>query len=231
MHAQMFSINSDKNQREENPLIEGYSTFTIGYNTVDFNYIGNSSLDGFQSLGFSGTLLSTAYETNYTLIELSLGSTNTGLSNDSEFFSIHFKNLRPLLSFGKTNTRLSIPLGLAIDYTRASDTRSTIFGNNLNQSGFMGGSGLQFFIEKRKWILYASADAFYGFSFADGSAFRGNTVRVNAPIRLMIKNLINQIDLTLGYSYQFKRIDVTNDPSERFDYDYNNHQVILGLRF
>jgi hypothetical protein len=230
-HAQMFSINSDEEEKESNPLIEGYSTVYLSYNNADFSYQGNSQQPGFQSLGFTGSLLSVGYETTNTLIELSIGASRTGLTNNSEFLSIHFKNLRPILGFGKPTSRFTIPIGLSIDYTRASDTRSTLFGNNLNQSGFMAGSGLQYFLEKRNFIITLGADAFYGFSFADGSAFRGNTMRVNLPVRFMFKNVINQNDITIGYGYHFKRIDVTNDPLERFDYDFSNHQIVIGLRF
>jgi|GEM_PF-2140766 hypothetical protein len=229
--AQMFSVKSGDKPSDDDASSFGYSTLYFSVSNADLSFQGNKNIPGFIPLNFSGTVFSLGYENDFTIIEVSLGSRLTGISNDSEYFGIHFKNMRPLLRFGSNSLNVQVPIGIAFDYTRASDTRSVISANNLNQSGLMGGAGLKFVAEKASFYLSAGGDFFYGVSFADGSAFRGNTMRVNLPIRLMLKDLIGSKDLSFGATYIFKSIDVTNDPNERFDYDFSGIQIMIGLNF
>lgn len=230
LEAQMFSVDSNsKNEDTTTGLIE-YSTLYLSVYNAEFSFQGLNQ-PGFIPLGFEGSIFAAGFENEYTLVELALGSNLTALSNNSEYFGIHFKNMRPLFRFGSRKTNIQLPIGVAFDYTRASDTRSTISANNLNQSGLMGGTGLKFTTQTNKMYVSLAGEYFYGFSFADGSAFRGNTTRVNVPLRLMFRDLIADKELVLGATYLFKRIDVTNDPRERFDYDLGGVQVMIGLNF
>lgn len=230
LKAQMFSVDSNNKSEDTSIGIIEYSTLYLSVINSDFSFQGLNQ-PGFIPLGFEGNIFAVGFENEYTLIELSLGSNLTGISNSSEYFGVHFKNMRPLFRLGSQKTNIQLPIGVAFDYTRASDTRSTISANNLNQSGLMGGTGLKFTTQTNTIYLSLAGEFFYGFSFADGSAFRGNTTRINVPLRLMFQNLIANKDLVLGATYLFKSINVTNDPIERFDYDLSGIQVMIGLNF
>lgn len=229
--AQMFSVNSENKVIDDTAQDFGYSTLFVSLFNAEFSFQGVGNIPSFIPLGFEGNILSVGYENDYTHIEISLGSNLTGISNSSEYFGIYFKNMRPLFRLGSRSFNIQLPIGIAFDYTRASDTRSTISANNLNQSGLMGGTGLRLVKESNAIYLSAGGELFYGLSFADGSAFRGNTTRLNIPVRLMFKNLIGNKDLILGATYLFKSIDVTNDPNERFDYDLSGIQAMIGFNF
>lgn len=228
--AQMFSVRSDDTDNNNSGNFE-YSMLYLSIYNADLNFTGVGNVPSFIPLDFQGNILNIGFENEYTLIELGLGSNITGLTNNSEYFAIHFKNMRPLLRFGSKSTTLQIPIGIAFDYTRASDTRSALSANNLNQSGLMAGTGLRFNAETNFLYFSLGAEYFYGISFADGSAFRGNTNRINIPLRLSLKDLIGNKDLIFGATYLFKSINVTNDPNERFDYDISGLQAIIGINF
>jgi hypothetical protein len=229
--AQMFSVDSENSKSNNENAGFGYNSLYMSVINAEFDFQGVGDVAGFIPLNFSGNIFAVGFENEFTLVEVSLGSNFTGLSNNSEYFGIHFKNMRPLFRFGSRAMNVQIPIGIAFDYTRASDTRSTISANNLNQSGLMAGSGLKYVIDNTKWYFSAGGDFFYGVSFADGSAFRGNTTRFNVPVRFMLRDLIGSKDLTFGATYLFKSIDVTNDPNERFDYDLSGFQAHIGLSF
>lgn len=231
--AQMFSMGID-DENEQGPLYEGFSQFYISFSPTSLNYTGRSEIQQpgvFVPLDFDASVLHVGYESLFTTVQIGYGGNITGLPNNTDFLTIHVKNLRTLLNFGSRTSYLFIPVGLNIDYTRVSDTRSLDLGNNLNQTGFMLGSGVRYIKEGKKIIFLVGFDGFYGLSYGDGSAFRGVTSHLNAPLRFMVKNVFNTFDLSLGYTYNFKRIDITNDNTERFDYDLNHHQFSLGFRF
>jgi hypothetical protein len=231
--AQMFSMGADDDEDNQGPSNEGYSQFTISFSPTSLNYVGNTELEAnrFRPLNFDASVLHVGYETLFTTVQIGYGGNITGLQNNTDFLTIHVKNLRPLLNFGTRNSYLFIPVGLNIDYTRIGDTASLGLGNNLNQSGFMVGSGVRYMRETERLLFMIGFDGFYGLSFADGSAFRGVTGHLNAPLRFMVKNVFGTVDLSLGYTFNFKNIDITNDNFERFDYELTHHQLSLGFRF
>ena len=222
LQAQMFSIDDPEPEREGR--IGRFTIVGLSLEMGEFIYEGEGAQE-FQRLDFDSSLLRFRLESPGLDLSLAFGGSLTGMDQTSAV-NVNGRIYNQLPLKWTNNFRLSIPIQLTTDFLQVRKNSSDA---EFLQSSLVFGSGLTSVFDlgdRIRFNLHATPN--YGFSFSQGNLFGGSLFRFDAKSMLMIKNLIGQSALAIGYHFDMRQYRIEENLN---DYDYIAHSVTLGITF
>lgn len=221
--AQMFSVDSP----ERTYQLPGTAIY-LGVEPADFEFRGESLLPGNDRFSFTGSLLRLRLESRGINLFLATGGSLTGIE-DASYFDAGLKAGYGLSILRQQNFGIQIPVQLTSSITTVTDRESASNETAFRQGGLVGGAGVYLFARPSgPFRVEANAIPSYGFSFATGGTFGGSLTSVEGQLRLFMDRLFDDIGISLGYDYNFRRFDVDGS---QFDYDFGSHSILVGVTF
>jgi hypothetical protein len=220
--AQMFSVDDSSPVRQQ--LLGTETTISIGWEIGEFDN-RNSNLIDIDDYSFDDSILRFRLESPGIDIGLGLGGSVTGMNNNS-YVNIagRLHNNLNIYSSDERNFLLQLPIQITTDLKRVQQNNTD---SEFQQSSFIVGSGIRTVARlSERFDFSLKATPNYGFSFSQGSLFGGNLFRFDGATQLLIKNVIGQRGIALGYHFDFRRYDIDGDQN---DYDYTSHSISIGI--
>lgn len=221
--AQMFSVDSPDRTYQ----MPG-SAIYLGVEPASFEYHGESQLSQDNRFEFNGTLIRLRFESRGINVFMGTGGSLTGIE-DNSYFDAGIKANYGLPVVRGQNFGIQVPVQFISSLTTV--TNKNIIGNEtaFRQGALIGGAGLFIFGRPSdRFRIEASAIPSYGFSFATGGTFGGSLATVEGQLRLFLDRLFDDIGISVGYDYNFRRFDIDGD---QFDYDFGSHGILVGITF
>jgi len=221
VNAQMFSVGDDSETRL-NPFAP---YLYVGVQPLDFNYTGNPNDPNAGDFSFSALVPHISFESGGLDIGLSLGNSITGL-DDNTYFDLGIDFTNPFYFVRQPRFGLGIPIQLS---TKITSVQNSSLSNQFSQTNLSAGAGaIMRYINPNKLNFSAHVIPSYGFSSASGGFIGGNVFSFKTGARLSFFDVLFGKNISLGYNYLFDSYDIEN---EEYDYDFNAHNVTLGISF
>ncbi|MGF1669369.1 MAG: hypothetical protein ACFCU6_02895 [Balneolaceae bacterium] len=218
----MFSIGQVEERGARPPGF--FSMLGVSLDFADFSFRG-SGLAERDRLDFNDNILNFKFENPGIDINIGLGGSATGMSNNS------YVNLRGLLYndfvlHRSSGFRFAIPLQISTDFTRIN---RDITDFEFEQTSFSIGSGFNSAVRLTdRFQLTGRFTPNVGFSAARGTFFGGTLYSMQGRLRFVVDNFFGNNGLAIGYDFDFRDYDVDDD---RFDNRFVGHGVTIGFIF
>jgi len=222
VQAQMFSIGDTEERTVRPPGL--YSMIGISLDFAEFSFEG-SGLSDRDRLDFSDNVLNFKFEVPGLDINIGLGGSLTGMSDNS------YVNLRGLLynnfNIKRTSSfRIGIPLQISTDFTRVNGDFTDF---EFEQTSFSIGSGISTALRINDRLqMTGRFTPNVGFSASRGAFFGGTLYSMQGILRFVIDDFFGNNGLAIGYDFDFRDYDVDDD---RFDNRYIGHGITIGYIF
>jgi len=223
-YSQMFSVDDSSPVRQQQ--LGTATIFSIGWEMGEFEN-RNSKFVNIDDYSFDDNILRLRLETPGLDIGIGLGGSITGMSNNSYLNILgRLHNNLNLYIGDERNFLFQIPIQITTDLKRVQRNNTE---SEFQQSSFSVGTGVRTVARlSERFDFSLKATPNYGFSFSQGNLFGGNLFRFDGSSQLLIRNVIGERGLALGYHFDFRSYDIDGDQN---DYDYTSHSISIGVTF
>lgn len=222
-NAQMFSVRSAKTI-ESVPSIGVY----LGYQPADFYYKpSGSGTNNTTRFDFKDPIYRLQLELSG--IDIYIGNGwNLGPDNGLNFFNIGAHIQGYLRAYQTPHFTLQFPVRLQTDYIQVQSKRTANASDMQESSGTIG-TGPMISLRLGNMVRFTSNMLLnYGFSVQSMGTTSGTIYELTNSNRLYFDNVYNNIGLSLGFDYNFKRYNMSGIS---YDYAFKGYSILFGITF
>lgn len=221
--AQMFSVRSPDNNKSI-PSVNIY----LGYQPAKFYFKPNGSgTNPLVKYGFTGPIYRLQLELSSIDLYIANGW-NLGNSNSLNYFNIGAHVQGYLRVLHTTHFMLQFPVRLQTDYIQVQSKQTTNIENMQESAGTIG-IGPMILLRLGDLARFSSSMMLnYGFSVRSMGTSSGTLYDLVNSNRLYFDNLFNNIGLSLGFDYNFRRYNMSGI---QYDYALRGYSFLIGVTF
>lgn len=218
----MFSIT--KATRPQNTSAN--NNFTLGLSFSDLKFVGSEMPENGVDFSFNAPITTFIYDLDVLVVSMGIGW-NIGEAESNLFnVAIDFRPSIPV--FSRPRFQVAIPLHINTEYFRLRGNQGSVTDEFVqNTIGVASGLNMRAAFGQRVTFSVSAVRNVGAVTQGFGSD-GGRVLGFDIPARLKWENVFKKVGITAGYRFRFSDYDIDG---ERFDYEWTQHVVQLGINF